>query len=143
MCVYGGHVDNLYGDIVMLTTHQLFRYYNYFDLVIMDEIDAFPYKGNEVLKSFFERACKKNYVLMSATPSKETIKQFQCKGFAILELFSRFHNNPLPVPIVKYGHKLILFLKLVSLLKSFIKGNKPVFIFAPTKRAVPHDTALL
>lgn len=40
--VYGGHVDNLEGQIVILTTHQLYRYPHYFDLLIFDEIDAFP-----------------------------------------------------------------------------------------------------
>ena len=43
--VFGGHHKLIKGDIVCLTTHQLFRYENYFDLLIMDEIDAFPYKG--------------------------------------------------------------------------------------------------
>ena len=40
-----GHSDekNDYGDIVISTTHQLIRFYQAFDLLIIDEVDAFPY----------------------------------------------------------------------------------------------------
>ena len=33
VAVYGQHTNKLEGDIVILTTHQLFRYPNYFDLL--------------------------------------------------------------------------------------------------------------
>jgi len=50
---FGDHHDALTGNIIVLTTHQLFRYEDYFDLLIFDEIDAFPYVGDLVLESFF------------------------------------------------------------------------------------------
>ena len=62
--LYGGHTSAKKGDLIILTTHQLFRYYHYFDLLIMDEIDAFPFKGNEILKAFFYRAIKNKFILM-------------------------------------------------------------------------------
>ena len=131
-CVYGGHTDNLYADIVMLTSHQLYRYNNYFDLLIMDEIDAFPFNGNEVLESFFEKSCRKNYILMSATPSEQIKKKFTQDGFAVLELFTRFHNSPLPVPEIVCKPKGILLIKLIEYLKEFLGNKKSVFVFAPT-----------
>ena len=96
--VYGGHTFNLEGDLVVLTTHQLFRYEKYFDLLIVDEIDAFPFKGSEILEVFFKRSIKKNYVLLTATPTKEILDYFSKPGRDIAELFSRFHEKPLPVP---------------------------------------------
>ena len=45
--VYGGHHDELTGDLIICTTHQLYRYYQSFDLLILDEADAFPLSGNE------------------------------------------------------------------------------------------------
>ena len=96
--VYGGHTRTLEADLICITTHQLFRYQNYFDLLIVDEIDAFPYQGNEVLVSFFQRAVRGHYVLLSATPSKETIQEFSKEGKMILNLNKRFHGHPLPVP---------------------------------------------
>ena len=130
--VYGGHTNKLDGDLICLTTHQLFRYEKYFDLLIMDEIDAFPYKGNDTLEAFFYRALRGNYVLLSATPSEEFIKQFKKKGGDVLELFIRFHRHPLPVPELITGNKPFLLIKLVNLVKDFVKHKKPVFVFTPT-----------
>ena len=130
--LYGGNTNDLDGDLICLTTHQLYRYQNYFDLLIMDEIDAFPYKGNDVLNAFFNRAIKGNYILLSATPSVEFVKEFKNKGGDVLELYTRFHKHPLPVPTIKKGNKVSLFIFLVEKLKGFIKHNKPVFIFTPT-----------
>ena len=130
--VYGGHTRYIEGDLVVLTTHQLFRYENYFDLLIMDEIDAFPFKGSDILKVFFKRAVKKNYVLLTATPSKEMLEYFKKPGKALLELFSRFHGHPLPVPRVIKGSTLYLNYKLIREVGRFLKIFKQVFIFVPT-----------
>lgn len=130
--LYGGCTDTLDGDLICLTTHQLFRYDKYFDLLIMDEIDAFPYKGNDVLESFFHRALRGNYIMLSATPSEEFVTQFKKDGGVVLELFTRYHKHPLPVPEIITGNKVILLFKLISLTKQFIKHKKPVFIYTPT-----------
>ena len=130
--VYGGHHEILTGDLVCMTAHQLFRYENYFDLIVMDEIDAFPYKGNEVLQSFFNRALKGNYILLSATPSEEFVESFKKEGGDVLELFIRFHRHPLPVPKTIVGNRLKLIYELIKLVRGYMKANKPVFIFTPT-----------
>ena len=130
--VYGGHTNNLEGDLICLTAHQLFRYKNYFDLLIMDEIDAFPYKGNETLEAFFKRSIKGNYILLSATPSEEFVKKFKKNGGNVLKLNTRFHKQPLPVPKIIKGNKVTLIYKLITILKDYLKLKKPVFIFTPT-----------
>lgn len=130
--VYGGHTRYLEGDLVVLTTHQLFRYEYYFDLLIMDEIDAFPFKGSDILHVFFKRSIKKNYILLTATPSKELIEYFKKPGRALLELFSRFHGHPLPVPKVIKGNIIYLNYKLVREVGRFLKAFKQIFIFVPT-----------
>ena len=130
--VFGGHHKTLEADIICLTTHQLFRYQNYFDLLIMDEIDAFPYKGNEVLKSMFEKSIKGHYVLLTATPSDDLLKEFSKPGKDLLKLFVRFHRHPLPVPKIELGNELTIHYKLIYSLKSFLREDKQVFIFVPT-----------
>ena len=40
--VYGGHHNELTGDLIVCTSHQLYRYHQSFDLLILDEVDAFP-----------------------------------------------------------------------------------------------------
>ena len=130
--VYGGHTDNLNADIVVLTTHQLYRYPNYFKLIILDEIDAFPYKGNELLNAMFLRSLNGHSVLMSATPSKEILDLYHEEGHSILELNTRFHRHPLPVPTIKILVGPMRLIYLIKKLKEFIKDKKPVFVFAPT-----------
>ena len=129
--VFGGHHDVKEGDLVVLTSHQLFRYVQYFSLIIMDEIDAFPFKNNEVLSHMFFNSLCGHYIMMSATPSDDVVKHFQGSKKAILSLNIRFHRYPLPVPII-IVHSMFLHLTLIKLVKNFIKQNKPVFIFAPT-----------
>ena len=132
IAVFGGCHKVLMGDIVCLTTHQLFRYKNYFDLLIMDEIDAFPFKGNDVLQKMFENSVKGHYVLLTATPSKSLIKEFESSGKDIMRLAVRFHRHPLPVPQVITGDDLYLHYKLIKETSRFLKENKPIFIFVPT-----------
>ncbi len=132
IAVFGGCHNTLEGDIVCLTTHQLFRYKNYFDLLIMDEIDAFPFKGNDVLKEFFEKAVKGHFVLLTATPSKELISEFKKPGKDVMRLAVRFHHHPLPVPSVVIGDDIYLHYKLIKEMRRFLKEKKQVFIFVPT-----------
>ncbi len=130
--VYGGHNEKIEADLICLTTHQLFRYQNYFDLLIIDEIDAFPYANNEVLEAFFVRAVKGRYVMLSATPSVRILKLFENKESRVLKLNKRFHGHPLPVPEIKICKGIIKYIVLLKEVKRFVKENKPVFIFAPT-----------
>lgn len=130
--VYGGHTDKLEGDIVVLTTHQLYRYNQYFDLLIMDEIDAFPFKHNEILISMYKKCLKGNSVLMSATPSKAVLEFYKKPGNKILELNTRFHKYPLPVPILKIRYGMTKFPYLIMKIHEYKDENKQVFIFTPT-----------
>lgn len=132
VAVYGQHTNNLQGDIVILTTHQLYRYKNYFDLLIMDEIDAFPFKGNEVLIAMYKRSVRGNVLLMSATPSDIVLNEFKKEGHAILELRTRFHKKEIPVPVCKIMPKFLMFFYVLCKLKKYKKEHKPVFIFTPT-----------
>ena len=130
--VYGGHHKTIKGDIVCLTTHQLFRYPNYFDLLIMDEIDAFPFKGNETLQNMFDRSIKGHYVLLTATPNDELLNDFQKPGKDLLKLFVRFHHHAMPVPKIEICNQFNIHYKLIMQIKKFFEENKQVFIFAPT-----------
>lgn len=132
IAVYGNHTHVLNGDLICLTTHQLFRYPQFFDLLIIDEIDAFPYDGNEVLNAFFFRSLKGHYILLSATPSKDVLEEFKGNEKSILNLNKRFHNHPLPVPRISIHSKFLCFYHLVRELKRFLAQNKPVFVFCPT-----------
>ena len=63
-----GYTKDVMGDLIICTTHQLYRYYEYFDLLILDEPDAFPYYGNSVLQGIVKTSCRKNIIYLTATP---------------------------------------------------------------------------
>lgn len=132
VAVYGGHSDALSGDCLILTTHQLYRYPKYFDLLVMDEIDAFPFKGSDVLLAMFYRALKGHCLMMSATPSKKVVSLFKTKGHEMLTLHTRFHKHPIPVPMIKIMHNPAKTLYLVRKLQEYRKTKKQCFVFVPT-----------
>lgn len=132
VAVYGGNHQELEGDIVLITTHQLYRYPSYFDLLIVDEIDAFPFQNNEVLHHFFKKSLRNSYIWMSATPSKQLCKYFTRPGHRIVRLMTRFHEHPLPVPKYQIFPFPILLLQSIQKLKEWQKERKPALVFVPT-----------
>ena len=125
-CVYGGNTSKLEGQIVVLTTHQLFRYKKYFDLLILDEADAFPYYGDEMLHTFLKESVKGPIIYLSAT-IKENFKK-ECKN--VVYVNRRYHNYDLPVPKVIYYN----FINKISVIKKLIETNKnkPILIYVAT-----------
>ena len=132
IALYGGHTKEVEGDIVVLTTHQLFRYKKYFSLIVLDEIDAFPFKNNDVLKNIFFNSLCGHYVMMSATPSKDVINFFKKENKDILRLDTRFHRHALPVPKIVICNSIMKYPVLIKKVRQILKENKPIFIFAPT-----------
>ncbi len=132
VAVYGEHTYELTGDIIILTTHQLYRYPHYFDLLIMDEIDAFPFKGNDVLISMYQSSKKGPCVMMSATPSSSIVSEFKKPGHDIVELRTRFHKKPIPVPRFIQLPSFLQKLFLVKKILEFKKSKKPCFVFVST-----------
>lgn len=132
IAVCGGHTILLEADIICMTTHQLFRYESYFDLLIMDEIDAFPYKDNPSLIAMFKRSVRGNYVLMSATPSKSVLNETKRENNVILKLFVRHHGVAIPVPKIEVCSHLYSIYFIIKKIKEFIRDNKPVLVFVPT-----------
>jgi competence protein ComFA len=130
VAVYGGHHNRIEGDLIILTTHQIFRYSNYFDLLVFDEIDAFPYKNNFVLRSFVKRSVRGNYVLMSATLTEEETKTND--DYQLIHLYSRYHGHPLPIPKIVIRYWYFKHDYIISMIKKYQKQKKPLLIFVPT-----------
>jgi len=86
-----------------MTTHQLIKYYKYFDIVIIDEVDAFPYSGDECLEEGALSSLVEEGVLvfLSATPSKK-IKSYVDE---IIKIPIRYHGYLLPVPRIRKVNK--------------------------------------
>ena len=125
--------------LVIATTHQLLKFYQAFDLLIVDEVDAFPYVDNPMLYHAVHQAVKVEgtKIFLTATSTDELDKKVAKGELTRLSLPRRFHGNPLIVPqkiwladFQKYlGQK-----KLVPKLRQFIQKQRktsfPLLIFA-------------
>ncbi len=130
--VFGGSSSILEGDLVILTTHQMYRYEQYFDVLIFDEVDAFPYAGDPVLKAMVKRATKGIIIYLSATFTRDDLNQFKNEGGKVFQLFKRFHGFPIPSLHYKIHPFFIKWFTIIELLYQMNKEGKPVFVFVPT-----------
>lgn len=99
--LYGGMEEEYqYTQLVIATTHQLYRFKEAFDVLIIDEIDAFPFHSDESLHFAANKAKKKegSLIFLSATPSQTMQKQVKNKKLLSTILPARYHGYPLPVP---------------------------------------------
>ncbi|SEU14073.1 helicase-related protein [Paenibacillus sp. NFR01] len=100
--LYGGSAERWeQSQITLATTHQLMRFYRSFDLVILDELDAFPYHGDPMLAYAAEEACKPDgaFLLLSATPPKGLQREAARGKLPHAKVPVRFHGQRLPVPL--------------------------------------------
>ncbi|HZG87382.1 helicase-related protein [Paenibacillus sp.] len=101
VALYGGSEDRwASGSLTIATTHQLFRFREAFDLVVLDEVDAFPYRGDAQLAFAAEGAARRGgkFVLLSATPPAELREAARRGRLPHAKVCVRFHGRPLPVP---------------------------------------------
>ena len=93
---------------MIATTHQLLKFYQAFDLLIIDEVDAFPYVDNPILYKATQNAIKKegNTLYLTATSTDELDKKVKKKEIIRYSLPRRFHGNPLVVPEIKWVPKI-------------------------------------
>ncbi|WP_300615173.1 DEAD/DEAH box helicase [uncultured Lactobacillus sp.] len=131
-------------QLVICTTHQLFKYYQAFDLLIIDEIDSFPYAGNPQLHFAAGNAVKKtgSRVFLTATPPEDLVKAARQGKLAIVRLNRRFHGYPLPVPqldlyVKPFLTKGRLHPKLARRIKMAAKSGHPLLVFLPRIAQMP------
>ena len=138
-----GHSEEkyTYGDIVISTTHQLIRFYQAFDLLIIDEVDAFPYTFDEMLPRLAKKSCKPRCatILLSATPSKLDQKAIKKGKLKCCIIPARYHLNSLDIPKFKWAGNVEKVLKKGRLpnvfllwIKRKISEQKRALLFVPT-----------
>lgn len=151
--LYGGSEDHKKNaQLVIATTHQLLRYYRTFQLMIVDEIDAFPYSVDETLQHGVRWASseKAAHIYVTATPSekwKRNIQSGKQKGVIIP---ARYHRHPLPVPSFRWcgNWKRTLQKKkipqvLLGWIQEYLQKQYPIFLFLPHVSYIDEVTTLL
>lgn len=156
--LYGGSTDrHLYAPLTIATTHQLLRFYQAFDTVILDEIDAFPYTVEESLQYAAIQARKPSsaMIYLTATPNEKWQRECRTGKRAFTTIPARFHRHPLPVPQFEWCENWQKQLKknklpanILRWIKDRIQNDKQALLFFPhiplMEKALPilHNIAL-
>ncbi len=88
-------------SLLVATTHQLLRYYHHFDLVIVDEVDAFPFSQTPMLAAAVAQANRGPTVYLSATPPRR-LKRAARRGQMGVSFFGAAVSR-VPVASAKTG----------------------------------------
>lgn len=143
-------VQGLYGksrdregtaQLIIATTHQLIRFKNAFDVIVIDEIDAFPYHNDRTLQFATDRAAKtiSSKIYLTATPRRDLHNKLKQNKLRYCFVPIRYHGHPLPVPKAISDYKLAKSLRSYTLPKSFLtwlykrkNEQRQLLIFVPT-----------
>lgn len=99
IAVCEGYTTQLTADLVLFTTHQAFRYKQSFDVLILDEVDAFPYKGNHLLHHLISQTYKQQCIMMSATIPRDLRKTIDHENWPHITCYERPTHIPLTIPV--------------------------------------------
>jgi competence protein ComFA len=140
--LYGGSDDrHQFSPLTITTTHQLLRFYQAFDVMIVDEVDAFPYSMDPMLQYAVKNARKEtsSLIYLTATPSQKWQRECQNGKRNFVTIPARFHGHVLPVPefvwcgnwekVVKKGR---LPSKLHNWIEERLLADTPMLVFVPT-----------
>lgn len=128
--LYGGSDDRWSAsNITLATTHQLLRFNQAFDLVIIDELDAFPYHNDPMLAYAAGQVCKPSgsFIFLSATPPAELQRLARSGKLPHARVPVRFHGHPLPVP---------LHLHMPPLHRCLKQGRLPISLIRALRRSL-------
>lgn len=140
--LYGGSDEKeKVAQLILSTTHQLLRFRQAFDVLIIDEIDAFPYHKDPSLSFAANRSRKQisTMIYLTATPRKEQRRRMLQKQLNHMFVPTRFHGYPLPVPSLKMCRTLKKDLArpvppklLTEWLKQRVNPERQLLLFVPT-----------
>lgn len=149
-------------DITVATTHQTMRFAGCFALVVIDELDAYPYHNNPMLQYAAEQcgAPHGGRVLLTATPPASVRREADRGRLPHARIPVRYHGCPLPVPqllrlptvreLIRRGR---LPAKLTACIAASLARGAQVFVFvariqdaaplaAMLRSACPRDIAI-
>lgn len=151
--LYGGSPQKSEtGQLFLTTTHQLLRFFQMFDVMIIDEVDAFPFSFDKSLSYAVNKAKKpsSSQILLTATPSRSLKQQVKQQSLKAVTIKRRYHGFPLPVPTFQWcGHwqkqlqKQNLPKNVVSWCEQRIQQQKQMFLFVPSVQDVFDVTHIL
>ncbi|WP_088809730.1 MULTISPECIES: DEAD/DEAH box helicase [Listeria] len=141
VCLYGDSEAVFNNEtFVIATTHQLMRFYRYFDLIFIDEVDAFPYAKDPCLEYTVRKAGSEGaiQIFVTATPERKWQQECLIGKRNYVKIPARYHGFPLPVPHncwigdwQKQLNKKRISKKVLTWIMRYAKLKKPILIFFP------------
>ena len=130
--------------LVLATAHQVRRFKGAFDVVIIDEVDAFPYVFDPGLQQAVREACRREtaVIYLSATPGKDEQRRMKSGALSYVKVPRRFHGQPLPVPESRWAGNWRLQVSRGRLPHALLQWCQsrdtayPLFVFVPSVAAV-------
>lgn len=107
-------------NIYIMTTNQILKFKKAFSLIIVDEVDAFPFMHNDKFDYGVNRAKARDakVIYLTSTPCDKML----AKNLEIFEINRRWHNYLLPVP--KFIYLNFNATKLSLMFKEMLKRSK-------------------
>ncbi|KRM69471.1 ATP-dependent DNA helicase translocase [Apilactobacillus ozensis DSM 23829 = JCM 17196] len=129
-----------YRQLTICTTHQLLKFYHAFDILIIDEVDSFPFVQDGGLQFAAKNATKKisSTLYLTATPSDELLSDIRRKKLSVSYLPIRYHRHLLPIiqnhvilNLSKQFDKNILNSRIIKLISNKIISKQRFLLFMP------------
>lgn len=142
ICLLHGNSEPYFlSPLVIATTHQLFKFYKAFDIILVDEVDAFPFVNDEMLYHAVKTSVKEDGMLvyMTATSTDYLDQSIKEGKLQLLTLSRRFHGYPLVVPkliwLSEFEKNLMnkrLSRPLLRAIKKQLRTSYPLLLFVPS-----------
>jgi competence protein ComFA len=150
---YGGSEErDIPAQLVISTTHQLYRFKQAFNIMIIDEVDAFPYSYDKTLQHAVSYAAHPDAFLLylSATPSRKMKKEVVQTKLPCVKIPIRFHGFPLPEPKMLWSGEWKKRLERGKLPPAFLRwinsqatSGRRALIFVPSVSIIEKVTKLI
>lgn len=132
----GDYKMDEHAHILVSTIHQLIAFEAEFDLIVVDEADAFPYQGSSFLERLLMKSMKPNGVLMKMSATLSPTLQTQIRNQRIPYHFIpiRYHEQSLDIPkMVRIGnHSTILCPEIMEFFVHQRQRGRQTLLFCPT-----------
>lgn len=140
------------GNFVIATTHQAMNFYRYFDLVILDEVDAFPYHNNPMLQHAVRLARTEagQQIYLTATPPQQLLQSARTGNAELVMIPSRHHGYPLVEPKIIMDSQLNKCIQqkrlpraIIDFIQHLHRTHRQGFLFLPKVDLIPQMAALI
>lgn len=150
------HIPCLYAEsedvyslepFTVMTLQQLVRFDHCFDVIFIDEVDAYPYTDDPLLKRFVTKALVKGGMKVYLTATLTSELEESLSQMTVYNLPLRYHLQPLPVPVFKWLFQSATYLKyqwIPLVFRRLLKQRKrSVLLFFPNIQQMKRWETLL